>query len=286
MKLFLYYLLIIPNLLFCQNNNKNIVKIYKEHFKTNFEQFNCDSTKYRNYYNELSKDKEIIKKMFNEKELKTANDFYYSAIILNTNSKDKQEPLLAANCIRKASKLNPNLFNDKDFAFFYAYLIDMELFLNQKPQIYGQLLDYPIDTTKISDAERIKFGVPTLFEIYENQKFRKLRSITTEYNNSIKKNDFIALLINEIELKEKSSFNINNIEIQNIIDDLKNRKKYKECLILSIKYEQIYPNIFGASYFWELGEYLKNVDEFDIGIESEEFAKSLNNEPEIVPKMK
>lgn len=111
----------------------------------------------------------------NEK-LKTAKDFYNASLIFQ-HGKDSTDYLKALNFMKKSIELDSTI-NKR----LFAAITDRYLLSVGKPQIYGTQfqklgIDEPwvlgnIDTTKISDKERIKLGIGTLAE--QRKKAEKL----------------------------------------------------------------------------------------------------------------
>jgi TonB family protein len=122
---------------------------------------------------------EEIYQILSKEELKTSNDFYNAALVLQHGGKSedfKQANLLA----KKAVALNPNNSNAKTLV---ATSQDRYLESNNKPQWYGtQLIElgdkeylHPIDTSIITEQDRKDLGVQSLSQLlaYLNKQHHK-----------------------------------------------------------------------------------------------------------------
>ncbi len=120
----------------------------------------------------LRREKVIV--LESEKKLKTSNDVYNAALIFQ-HGRDSTDYLKALNFIKKSIELDST--RNK---WLFAAITDRYLLSIGKPQIYGTQyqkhgIDKPwrlgeIDTTKVSDDERIEFGVETLEQQREKVK--------------------------------------------------------------------------------------------------------------------
>lgn len=108
-----------------------------------------------------------VDKILSSNKIKTAKD-YKNAAMVYQHGNDSTDYGKAVRLMKKAIQLDSTI--DK---WLFAATTDRYLLSKGEPQIYGtqyhKMGDDPwklaeIDTTKISDAERIKYGVETLAE--------------------------------------------------------------------------------------------------------------------------
>ena len=127
------------------------------------------------YKNDSLRREKVIHFEKNEK-LKTSKDFYNASLIFQ-HGKDSTDYLKALNFMKKSIELDSTINK-----WLFAAITDRYLLSVGKPQIYGTQfqkfgIDSPwelgkIDTTKISDKERIELGIGTLAE--QRKKVEKL----------------------------------------------------------------------------------------------------------------
>lgn len=131
-----------------------------------------------------------VNKIIQNGELRTSNDFFNAAIVLQHGSQPSDYKK-ANELAKKAVEIDANNRNAK---ILIAQSMDRYLLSINKPQIYGTQrkgigeLEYlrDIDTTQISDEERIKLGVQTLKENldYFNKMHHKKESNILNYTPS------------------------------------------------------------------------------------------------------
>ena len=125
---------------------------------------------------------------------------------------------MAVKCHEKAVELDPTI--DK---WLLAAAIDRDLMRKDEPQIFGtqfiknnetngKFVRYKIDTTKVSDEERIKYNVETL----KQQKIKEQLLNANSLANLIEGRSFkesIELIKTEHKKGQKSNFNIDVTEL-------------------------------------------------------------------------
>lgn len=118
-----------------------------------------------------------VDNILNSNKIKTAKDYMNAAMIFQ-HGNDSTDYGKAVRLMKKAIELDSTI--DK---WLFAATTDRYLLSKGEPQIYGtqflKMGDEPwklaeIDTTKISDAERMKYGVETLAE--RREKVRQMNS--------------------------------------------------------------------------------------------------------------
>lgn len=109
--------------------------------------------------------------------MRTANDYKNAAMVFQ-HGKDSIDYGMALRLIKKAIEMDTTMNK-----WLFAAATDRYLLSINEPQIYGtqyqKMGDEPwklgeIDTTVISDVERIKYGVETLSE--QREKVKKMNS--------------------------------------------------------------------------------------------------------------
>ena len=125
-----------------------------------------------------------VHQLLDSGKVRTGNDLKNAAMVFQ-HGQDSIDYGLAVSLMKKAI--------EKDTAinkWLFAAATDRYLLSKGEPQIYGtqyqKMEDEPwklgeIDTTKISDAERIKYGVETLAE--QKEKVKKLNTEKSEHEH-------------------------------------------------------------------------------------------------------
>ncbi|QKX06184.1 hypothetical protein HN014_15120 [Aquimarina sp. TRL1] len=122
-----------------------------------------------------------VNQLLDSNKIKTANDFERAAIVFE-HGKDSTNLKKALNLIKIAVEMDSTI-NKKT----YATITDQYLLSIGKPQIYGTIFttmdNYlikhaEIDTTQVTDKERISYGVETLAE--QKASIKKANDIRAE----------------------------------------------------------------------------------------------------------
>jgi hypothetical protein len=118
-----------------------------------------------------------IYELLDSNKARTSQDFHNAAMIFQ-HGRDSVAYGMAVKLMRKSIELDSTANK-----WLLAAAIDRYLLSRNKPQIYGtqywKMKDQPwelreIDTTKISDAERIEYGVETLSQ--QREKVKRMNS--------------------------------------------------------------------------------------------------------------
>jgi hypothetical protein len=118
-----------------------------------------------------------VLELLDSNKLRTSSDYHNAAMIFQ-HGMDSVSYGMAVKLMRKSIELDPTA--DK---WLLAAAIDRYLLSTNKPQIYGtqywKIKDQPwelreIDTTKITDAVRIEYGVETLAQ--QRERLRQMNS--------------------------------------------------------------------------------------------------------------
>ncbi len=212
--------------------------------------------------------------------VKTANDYSNAAMIFQ-HGKDSIAFGMAVKLMKKAVSLDATASK-----WLLAAAIDRELMSRNQPQIYGTQFVrkgkedpwelYNIDTTKISDEERIAHKVETLAQLKERVKLLNKKPISEVLETEISIEEFISFCRREKTQKEESKYNLTEIAINNYGYELMKKDKNKEALALFRLNVELYPNAFNT--YDSLGECLLKLDETEEGLSA--YRKSLTLNPD------
>lgn len=218
--------------------------------------------------------------LFNDGELETAQDYYNAGIIFQ-HGKDTIASKMAVESFKKAIEMDSTLNR-----WWYAAAVDRDLMRREEPQIYGtqyvsnsstngKLKRYKIDTTKITDKERIYYRVETLEEQKQKERIMNLKSIFSFYveNSLIEKT--IALIKNEKAKGKTSVYNVSESAINSFGYQLMGQNKLDESLKVLKLNTALYPK---AANTWDsYGEILLKLGKEKEGIKA--YKKSLALDP-------
>lgn len=154
-------------------DNAELIKIYKN----DQDDRKTDDINWQEVNKRDSLRRARVNELLDSNKIKTANDFKNAAMIFQ-HGNDSTDYGKAVRLMKKAIKLDSTINK-----WLYAATTDRYLLSKGEPQIYGtqyhKIGDEPwklaeIDTTKISDAERIEYGVETLAE--QRKKLKEMNS--------------------------------------------------------------------------------------------------------------
>jgi tetratricopeptide (TPR) repeat protein len=231
---------------------------------------------------------EIIK----AEQLKTGKDYYHSAMLFQ-HGNDSIAYGMAVKHMRKAIELDTTVNR-----WLLAAAIDRELDSRNKPQIYGtQYIRKdikakwelaPIDTTQITDKERIYYGVETLAEQRMKVKYMNLIPIYDFYDASKSIRKTMKFIKSELKKEDKSIYAVNEYAINNFGYQLLGQKKPKDALRIFKLNTELFPN--GFNTFDSYGECLLLLNKKEEGIKAYKKSLALNpkneNASKILEKMK
>lgn len=203
---------------------------------------------------------------------------YNNAAIVFQHGKDSIAYGMAVKLMRKSIELDST--RNK---WLLAAAIDRDLLSRNKPQIYGtqywKKKDQPfelreIDTTKITDAERIEYGVETLAQQKEKVKRMNSKKLS-ELLNEVKG---IAELIQFIKQESinNSKYDLSESGINNFGYQLINQGKKEEALKIFKLNTELYPN--GFNTFDSYGECLLDLGNTEKAITAYKKSLELNAE--------
>lgn len=217
-----------------------------------------------------------IYQLLDSNKVQTSLDYHNAAMIFQHGG-DSTAYGMAVKLMRKSIELDPSA--DK---WLLAAAIDRDLLSRNKPQIYGtqywKMRDQPwelreIDTTQITDTERVAYGVETLTQQREKVKrmnSKKLSELVTEGKTI----DEIIEIIKSENIKE-FKFDLSEREINSFSYNLMGQGKSKEALKIFKLNTELYPNGFNT---WDsYGECLLMTGNKEEGIKA--YKKSLELNP-------
>jgi tetratricopeptide (TPR) repeat protein len=136
-----------------------------------------------------------------------------------------------------------------------------------KPQIYGtqyvkdlgedKWKRYKIDSTKVSDEERKKYGVETLAEQKIKEHEMNLRSLSDYYATTNSMDKTLQLIRDEFKKKKDSEYNVSQIGIIIFAYELTASEKNEEALKIHKLNTELYPDQYRPFYYY--GECLQKV---------------------------
>jgi tetratricopeptide (TPR) repeat protein len=175
--------------------------------------------------------------------VRTGMDHYNAAMIFQ-HGHDTTASGNAVRMMRKAIALDPSINK-----WLLAAAIDRDLMRRGEMQIYGtQFVKngdddpwklYSIDTTKISDQERLEYGVETLAEQRLKVKLMNKRKISALYAEG-KKIEEIVKICREGK-KAESTYDISDRSINIFGYELMAKQKYEEALKIFALNVELYP---------------------------------------------
>lgn len=178
----------------------------------------------------------------------TSKDYHNAAMVFQHGG-DSTAYGMAVKLMRKSIELDPTANK-----WLLAAAIDRHLLSKNEPQIYGTQYhkygrDKPwilakMDSTKISDAERIEYGVETLAQQREKVK-RMNRKKLIELVNDGKTIDEVIVFINS-ENKAESKFDISESGINSFGYNLLGAGKKEDALKIFKLNTELYPNGFNT----------------------------------------
>lgn len=259
---------------FAQENNKELVTMYEE-----------DQASRMNGpidWAVLSREDSIrrasVDRMIEEGKVKTAQDFYHAAMIYQ-HGNDTIASGKAVQYMKKAVEMDPSTNK-----WLLAAAIDRDLMRKGEPQIYGTqflkngmnepYIQYEIDSTQVSDAQRQEYGVPTLAQQkiqLERMNQKKLAAMLSD-----KKVEDIAVFIQDHYEDENSEYDLSEMGINSFGYQLMAMNRNEDALIILKLNTELYPK--GANTWDSLGEIYQNLGKTQQSIRA--YKKSLELNPE------
>lgn len=259
---------------FAQENNKELVTMYE---KDQASRMNGPID-----WAVLSREDSIrrasVDRMIEEGKVKTAQDFYHAAMIYQ-HGNDTIASGKAVQYMKKAVEMDPSTNK-----WLLAAAIDRDLMRKGEPQIYGTqflkngmnepYIQYEIDSTQVSDAQRQEYGVPTLAQQkiqLERMNQKKLAAMLSD-----KKVEDIAVFIQDHYEDENSEYDLSEMGINSFGYQLMAMNRNEDALIILKLNTELYPK--GANTWDSLGEIYQNLGKTQQSIRA--YKKSLELNPE------
>ena len=182
--------------------------------------------------------------MIEKGKIVTAKDYYNSAMIFQ-HGNDTVSSSMAVKHMKKAIELDSTI--DK---WLLAAAIDRDLMRKDEPQIFGtqfiknnetngKFIRYKIDTTKVSDEERIKYNVETL----EEQKIKEQLLNANSLANLIEGKSFKeSIEIIKTEYKKGQNYNLDVTELTLYANSLLNNNMLNDASEVIKLCIELYPN--------------------------------------------
>lgn len=217
-----------------------------------------------------------IYQLLDSNKVRTSKDYQNAAMIFQHGG-DSTAYGMAVKLMRKSIELDSTANK-----WLLAAAIDRYLLSKDEPQIYGtqyQRLgkDEPwqlgkMDTTKVSDAERIEYGVETLAEQREKVKQMNRKKLSELFAQK-KSIDEVIETIN-LENKEDPEFDISERAINSFGYSLMRQNRNEDALKIFNLNTELYPDGFNT---WDsLGECLLVLGKKEEGINAYEKSLELN----------
>ena len=219
-----------------------------------------------------------VNKMLKDGLIVTGKDHYHAAMIYQ-HGYDTVASGLAVEMMKKAIELDSSVNK-----WLLAAAIDRDLMRKEKPQIYGTQFvkmgeyepwqRYEIDSTKVTDDERIAYGVETLAE----QRLKEIRMNQKKISElwaGEKSIDEIVSYIATADLSN-SKYDLSEMAINNFGYQLIQEEKVEEALKIFILNSKLYPD--AANTHDSLGECLFLLNREEEGIKA--YQKSLELNPD------
>lgn len=191
---------------------------------------------------------ERVRILLDQGQVNTAQDHFNAGIIFQ-HGEDSITSNLAVKCFGKAILMDSTL-NKRRF----AAAVDRDLMRKGKPQVYGtqfiqdagtgKFKRYTIDTAKVSDAERLHYGVETLAQQQEKERLMNLKSISAYYAKTNSTEEAIVLTRAQSEKGKGADDDIYENKLINIGIQLKNASRNQEALAIFDLIIRLYPDSY------------------------------------------
>lgn len=278
---------IIIGIISCDSKNSKTTNAARDENQDNpelieiFKSDQADRTSANMERNILNKNDSLRKvriyELLDSNKVRTATDYNNAALILH-HGEDSVAYGVAVKLMRKSIELDST--RNK---WLLAAAIDRELLSRNRPQIYGTQYRKPegkpfermeMDTTVITDAERIEYGVETLAQQREKVILRNRKRIQEFLNEGKSVNELIQFIKHEDISSSKYDFS--EIAINAFAYQLMNQEKMEEALAVLKLNTELYPDGYNA--FDSYGECLLKMGDKEKAIIA--YKKSLDLNPD------
>lgn len=230
-----------------------------------------------------------VMELLNSDKIKTAKDYENAAWIFQ-HGNDTISSGMAIKMIKKAIKIDSTVNK-----WLLAAAIDRDLMRKKKPQIYGtqylygadkKITLYELDTTKVTDAERRKYGVETLGEIRLKLKMFQKKKLEELYSSNRSIDEIIEICKKKDYLN--SEYDISEQGINMFGYSLMFKEENEEALKIFKLNTELYPKQYNT--FDSYGECLIKTGNVKEGIKAYEKSLELNpnnkNAENVIKKLK
>lgn len=209
--------------------------------------------------------------------VKTSKDYHNAAMVFQHGA-DSVAYGMAVKMMRKSIEMDSTANK-----WLLAAAIDRDLMSRNKPQIYGtqyhKMGEGPwelgeIDTTQITDAERIAYGVETLAEQHERVKSMNRIKLSLLVSEGKSIDDIVAFV--KAENKSTSDYDLSENGINNFGYHLMAESKNEDALKLLKLNTELYPDAFNT--YDSYGECLLLLGQKEEGLAA--YKKSLELNPD------
>lgn len=225
-----------------------------------------------------------IYELLDSNKVRTSRDYNNAALIFQ-HGRDSVAYGMAVKLMRKSIELDSTVNK-----WLLAAAIDRDLLSRNKPQIYGTqywktkgqpFKQREIDTTKISDAQRIEYGVETLAQQREKVKRMNRKRINELLNGGENIDELIQVI--KQENINKSEYDLSESGITSFGYYLMNNGQEKDALKIFKLNTELYPN--GFNTFDSYGECLLKLGDKKNAIIAYEKSIELNPDNENAKKV-
>ncbi len=225
--------------------------------------------------------RERVLELMKSDSLVTGKDYFNAGIVFQ-HGNDTTASSLAVKCFGKAIEMDSSLNK-----WWYAAAVDRDLMRRGEPQIYGtqyiqnestggKLKQYKLDTTQVTDEDRIYYGVETLAQQREKERLMNLKSLGSFYASSGSIEKTLELITLEFDKGNEAEYNVREEAINSFGYQLLSRQKLQEAIQILELNTRLYPS--GANTFDSLGEALRLDGQIEESIRA--YSKSLELDPE------
>lgn len=216
-----------------------------------------------------------VMELLNSDKIKTAKDYENAAWIFQ-HGNDTISSGMAIKMIKKAIKIDSTVNK-----WLLAAAIDRDLMRKKKPQIYGtqylygadkKITLYELDTTKVTDAERRKYGVETLGEIRLKLKMLQKKKLEELYSSNRSIDEIIEICKKKDYVN--SEYDISEQGINMFGYSLMFKEENEEALKIFKLNTELYPKQYNT--FDSYGECLIKTGNVKEGIKAYEKSLELN----------
>lgn len=219
--------------------------------------------------------------LMKEDRLVTGKDYYHAAMIFQ-HGDDTMASALAVSHMQKAIALDSTVNK-----WLLAAAIDRDLMRRNKPQIYGtqfiqmgkdaQWERYKIDTTQITDQERIAYNVETLAQQEQKEWLMNQQRFSEYYQKTGSIEKTIAFIRKQHQNGRLSAFSIEE-ELNIFGYELLSKNKNEEALKIFKLNTELYPESFNV--YDSYGECLMKMGDKKKGIKAYKKSLTLNAQNE------